>query len=363
MEFALIGRLVQGSPFGLSDDDGKGGKRTIKNGANIGKPKMTNFIAIAIRKDDPQGMQQLNDFRVKQYTLARAAFPQMFDANGNCTHPRFAWKIKDGDGVDNNGTQNNTKPGWAGCWIVAMETSFVPKCFHYGKYDPAQQITDENVIKRGYYVRVIGNMRDNKPSEVPGLHVSHQMVELLFAGEIIETGLNAAEAAAKAGGVYMPPGASAAPTLPTGAPVLPNGNVGGLPPALGSAIAGAGTLPPMMGNVAPVAPNGSLPALPNGSGNAPTLGVPNGLPNAMGNASGGASAGAGTTTNAGAAFVANAAGVPTPGLSLPALGLPSQQPATPTYVMTASAQGTREQYHAHGYTDEQLINAGVMAVQ
>jgi hypothetical protein len=274
-----IGRFVQGSM-----------SLETKNDPQTNKPKLDDqgnqikecFIALAIRKDDPA----LPAFYHAIVSEAKLAFPHLFDANGNCTHPQFAWKVQDGDGVDTTGKSVKDKPGFAGCYVFKLGTRFLPKCYHAGKYDPTQIIQEpEKVIKRGYYIRANISVRGNGVSpqdrtQKPGMFLSPNLVELVAYGEEIVGGPDAAAAFGKAPlPQQLPPGASAAPV-------------------------GAGT---------------TLPGLP----------APLALP-----------------------------GLPAP-LALP--GLPTPPPAAPQFAMQATAMGaTREQLHALGWTDEQLIAAGHM---
>jgi hypothetical protein len=293
-----------------------------------GTPQKEVYFAGAIRKDDPQ----FGQFYADLYATACAEFPHLVH-NGQITHPKFAMKIKDGDGVDTNGKSLKDKPGHAGCWIVSFGTQFPPKCYHQGRYDPMQQITNpEEVFYRGCYIRVHGMMRGNgvaanETKKVPGMFLSPSNVEFIAHGERIQTGLDAAAGFGAAPVAALPPGASVTPLAgPQGAP----GAVPGLPglpglPGAPAAPAAAAGLP------------GAMPALPG----AP-VGVP-ALPGAPG-------------------AVPGLPGAPGPALPLPAAAaaIPAV-PAAPVYQMTASAQGaTREALHAQGWTDELLIQHGHM---
>ena len=285
-----VGRLVQGS---ISLEIKKDMDTDQPVLGDDGQPIRECYVAIAIPKNDPG----LPAFYALFTQTARAEFPHLFDAAGNCTHPRFAWKVQDGDGRDASGKSVADKPGFAGHFIFKMGTRYLPKCFHHGKYDPAQQIQNPTeVIKRGYYVRVVGKISGNgvKPNDRanPGLYVSPELIELVGYGEEIVSGPNAAGVFGRAPAVALPPGASATPVVSTpglapNAPALP-----GLPVS------------------APALPG--VPALP-GAPVMPTL----------------------------------------PGA--PALPLP------PQFVMQPSAMGaTREALHAQGWTDDLLIQHGYM---
>ena len=228
---------------------------------------------------------------------ARTGYPQYFDpATGQCRVATFAFKVTDGDGVDKYGRPNSQKEGFAGHWIVKFTTQIAPRVMHKGQY-----LTDTNAIKRGYYVRVYGSAKANIGAKSPGLYMNHQGVELIGYGPEIVGGADVAEKFAAPVGV-LPAGMSAVPLAPT-APTAPAG--------AGFPVAGALPTPP------------GAPALPTPPGAAPQLpSTPGALPTPPG---------AGPT------------------------------PPAPVFTMTALANGaTREQLLQGGWTDEMLIQQGLM---
>jgi hypothetical protein len=318
-----VGRLVQGGMTLQPKKDGKG-QPVIKDGVAV----QECFMAIAIRKDDPA----LGAFYALFDAQARMNFPHLFrDAAGNpanCTHPQFAWKVQDGDGRDAEGQSVANKPGFAGHYIFKMASRYPPKCFHYGKYDVSQQIQNpDDVIKKGYYVRVSGTIDGNGvesgTAAKPGLYVSPNLVELVAFGEVITTGPDAATVFGTAPAITaLPAGASATPILPAvgGSGVAsPTGLL--TPPAL----PGATTAMPSLPGAATAMPSlpgatTAMPSLPGAVVQPPTMPMPS-----------------------------------MPGANMP---LPN---AAPTYTMTASAQGaTRQQLLDIGWTDEALIRDGHM---
>lgn len=317
-----VGRLVQGGMSLHAKTDMQGKPLLDGNGQQV----QECFLAIAVPKNDP-GLQQ---FYALFDAQARASFPHLFPNGGACTHPKFAWKIQDGDGIDSNGESVAGKPGHAGHWIFKMATRFAPRCYHYGKYDPSQQIqSPDDVIKKGYYIRVSGTIDGNgvepgNKQAVPGLFVSPNMVELVAFGEEIVSGPDASKVFGGAAiTTPLPPGASTTPILPTpGAGASPTGLT---PPALPGAATVPGLAPPALPGVP-----GAAPALPSPGVAAPGLPVA-GLP------------AAGSPPMPG--------GFPTPAIAAP----------QPQYQMQPSAQGaTREQLHGLGWTDEALVAAGHM---
>lgn len=301
-----VGRLVQGDPFEAQTKDQQGNPLVIKSGPNAGQPTQRYFIAVAFRKDDPN----FPAFYQKLVAQAKADWPQLFDAAGNCTHPRFSWKLADGDGVDDNGKSNASKEGFAGHWVVKFGSSFAPRCFHAGHYQPHEQIQDPKVIQRGYFVRVAGTLEGNGNQQKPGLYVNLSMVELAGIGPVISSG---PDASAIFGG--------AAPALPAGAQPLPMN--AGLPGALPGA-----TPLPAAGAVPGLPPVSTGPATPP-------------------------------------------AALPTPAAAIAPMSLssPLAVPPNPAFLagppaapqMTAAANGaTYEQFRAQGWTDEQMRAQGYL---
>ncbi|HEX8586153.1 MAG TPA: hypothetical protein VF680_17305 [Allosphingosinicella sp.] len=277
---------------------------------DTGQPVNECFIALAIRKDD----KDLPAFYALYVAQAKLSFPHLLDASGNISHPRFAWKVQDGDGTDDSGQSVAGKPGFAGHYIFKMATRYAPRCFHLGKYDISQVIQNpDEVIRKGCYIRVSGTIDGNgvDPSNrqaVPGLFVSPNLVEMMpWAYDEIVSGPDASKVFGSAPVPQAPPGVvvTAGPLLTgTGAPPVPAGIITQQPPV---------GLPP--------------------------AGLPGLAPPAV---------------------AAAPAGLP--GLTPPGAGLgPPPAAAGPQFIMQPSAQGsTREALHGLGWTDDALIGAGHM---
>lgn len=366
-----VGRLVQGSVFEAQTKNKTGQPLLDKNG----QPRVSYFIGVAFAKTDAAFGQVLQ----LAQQAARTGFPHLFNAQGQCTHPRFAWKIMDGDGVDDDGKPNANKPGFAGHWVLKCGSGFAPRAFYQGRYAPHEQIQDPRAIPRGYYVRVAGTIEGNGDAAKPGLYVNFSMVELV-GGEpsmIINTG---PDASAVFGG--------AAATLPAGVPPVAMGAQGnGFPgqqpmpmaaqaPTFAPASAGFGAPGAQPFAAAapqqfapPAAPsNPGMVVQPNpgflngpGSSPPPAMGAP-GFPQQPG-------AFPGAAPNVGAQFPA--AGFPAPSAG-PATTSPSSPgafpampgagaPVAPQRIMTAAAQGySYEQLIAQGFTDDTLRQRGLM---
>ena len=209
-----VGRMVYGDCFKANTTDAEGKPLVVKFGANAGQPRVDYSIGIAIPKTDP-GYPAL---RAQIDQVARASFPHLFDQQGNCSFPTFAFKITDGDSQVPN--RRGNKPcdqiGYAGNWILNFSNGFAPKVVTAGG---ESSITDPEGLKRGYFIRIVGSVKGNGSENQPGVYLNHSMVEMVAYGEVIETGPDAkAILGATPITTPLPAGASATPLAPTTAP-------------------------------------------------------------------------------------------------------------------------------------------------
>ena len=328
-----VGRLVQGDVFEPQTKDSVTGlPLTVKTGPNAGQPTQRYFIAVAFKKDDPAfpALWAVLDAAAKQ------DFPQLF-ANGQMQHPKFSWKLTDGDGVDDNGKPNNTKEGFAGHWVLKFASSYPPKAFYAGRYQPHEQIQDKNAIRRGYYVRVAGNVTGNGNAQKPGLYLNFNLVELAAQGAEITSGPDASAVFGAAPNAQLPAGAVALPS--------PGGSVPGAAPSM----------PGMTPAPAPVAmPSPAAPMAMPGMAAAPApMAMPAAIPGMAVAPNPGFVAGPGA-----APAMPGMAAAPAP-MAMPAAPVPPAPVAGPQ--MTAAANGfTYAQLIAAGWTDATLRANGMM---
>lgn len=233
-----VGRMVYGSVWEGRSTDKNGNPKVIKNGPNAGKPLTTWSFGVAVPKVLANGTPnpEIDNFRRQVIEVARAGYPQFFNGpvdaftgKPGCTHPRMAFKISDGDGVDGDGKQNNQKEGWAGHWIINFSSSYAaPRVFDINVgLDPTQQLQDKTRVLPGDYVAVQGSCDPNTGSETPGVYMNHSMVCFVGGGPRIVTGPKASDAFAGLASAQLPPGcvvganpANVAPAAP-GVPVPP----------------------------------------------------------------------------------------------------------------------------------------------
>lgn len=233
-------RFVQGSVDEAQTKDQQGNLRVVKTGPNAGQPNPQYFIGGAIQKTDPAWPAMWASL-VNQ---AVADFPNLFPQGaapviaaggptmtgpamnvlvqqGVVAHPQFSFKVIDGDGWDTNGKANNTKEGFAGCWVIRFGSSYPPRCFHAGHYAAHEQIQEKNAIKRGFFIRINGSIEGNGNAQRPGLYVNLDMIELAYVGPEIVSGPSAEDAFAGGPGA-MPAGATPMGQTPgAGGPVRP----------------------------------------------------------------------------------------------------------------------------------------------
>lgn len=375
-----VGRLVQGDCFEAQTKDSNGKPYLDKNN----QPTQKYFVAVAFPKSDPQFAALKAQFE----QIARAEFPHLFPNGGPCVNPNFSFKIIDGDGIDQNGKPNNTKEGFAGCWILRASSTYPPKCFAAGKYQPHEQlhpVGGVNPIPRGHYVRVAGTVAGNGGGNgKPGLYVNANMIEWARVGDVIVGG---PDAATVFGGA---PGAGAA--APAARQMLPAAGA----TTYEAYIAAGWTDAQLIASGFMAAPVAAAPTPPAPPAAAPTPPAPPAAPAPTPPAPPapvtphtGILAGPQMTPAAGATTYAQyiaagwtdaqliasgfmvapaAAGAPAP---LPPAGS-ATPPAPPAPTAAAPAPGKRmlppagattyEQYIAAGWTDAQLVQNGFMAM-
>lgn len=313
-QITIEGRLVQG---GVVLKPAKDMKTNQPKKDDQGKVIEECFMAIAVPKNSPH----IGTYYAAFLGQAQASFPHLFP-NGaqQSTHPRFAMKWQDGDGVDSNGKSVAGNEGFAGHWIIKCNTRYAPTCYERNAHGQLVQLTDpEKVIKRGYNVAVgvtiDGNgVEPGNNQAVPGLFCSPNLVLFVSPGPEIVSGPD--PTAAFAGVQSVPSGVA---------------NAGVSAPAPGL------TPPPMPGQQS--APAGAPPM--------PTQQHPAPIPG-----------GAGASPLPGAVSPATAS-PPLPGAGGPLPPAPQQVQQQPQYQTTASAQGaTLDWLLGQGWTIDGLLTAG-----
>lgn len=188
-----VARLVGGHPMvnsPLTDP-----KTNLPRLGADGQPMHQYYIGVAIPKGSEAHWRETAWGQVIQQTAA-AGWP-----NGEFNAPTFAWKITDGDSQIPNkkGKKPAEREGYPGHWVLNCSTTWPIGCFHAGKYEPTQQIQNKDEIKPGDYCRVLIDVKDNSPSQSPGVYLNPSLFELSRAGQLIVLG-DAPDAGAVFGG-------------------------------------------------------------------------------------------------------------------------------------------------------------------
>jgi hypothetical protein len=98
--------------------------------------------------------------------------------------PSFAWKFKDGDGVDDKGVLFANRTGYAGHLVLSLTTSLPIKFF---RYEGGAHVQVNDGIKCGDYVNVQVHVKAHGAigQGKPGLYLNPSAVQFVAAGEPI----------------------------------------------------------------------------------------------------------------------------------------------------------------------------------
>lgn len=310
------GRVVWGNPFerqAVIDDKTK--QQAID--PKTGQPVWEYAFGLAIPKADfPPIWGAMTAEAAK---VMNGVVPP-YDPNARDS---FAYKFVDGDAmapaVPARGIPSkpySEREGYGGCYVLAIKSRlpnppplFVWTGQAWGQADPAN-LQGGNKFKTGDYVQVGLNI-DGHAGQSPGLYLNPNGIQFVGFGELIMRGPDA-NAMFGAGPAALPPGASAAPVAPAGAPMMPG------QPAAPNGAPGA---VPMPGNPvqAPIAGPSPAPA-PVSTASPTSPGMP-GMPGAP----------------------AAPAVAPVPGFAAGTPGMPGQPPATPPAPPAPPAAPQRQQ--------------------
>ncbi len=197
--FTFTGRLVQGDPTQMRQK--KDEKTKAPRLKQDGTPLLQAYVAVAIPKVPGQrfviaGNPSYEDSRAVIDNDARAAWPQFFGQRPqglqfpaslpmDCTNPKFANKVIDGDGFDDKGQPFSANEGWAGCWVVKCSNGFAPKVYEWTPSGWQETVHTGRTVKCGDYVTVSGNCESNKSTESPGMYMNFDTVSFEQEGAFI----------------------------------------------------------------------------------------------------------------------------------------------------------------------------------
>lgn len=305
------GRMVWGDLYKAVTKDFEGRDLVFKTGPDAGKPRTKFDFGIAIPKVAGQHWAS-SEWGAKIWQAGHAGVSNAGQVKD------FSWKVTDGDDATlppikpgkPQGKAPNQREGYPGHWVLSLSSSFAPQIVDgtNGQFTP---ITQADAVKAGDFIQVKGNASYNGSQGNPGVFLNHEVVCFsgyhpqgrLSTGGIDATQVGFATGAAP-GATTTPVGAAAVPGAPATTPAQPP-----LPPAV----------------AAPAAPAAATVVTPNASFTPP---VP------------------------GAAAVPAAPG---------AVAAPPVPAAPPARVMLPAANGASyETFKAAGWTDEQLVQHGMM---
>lgn len=225
-----VGRLVGGSLYKGKTTDDKGNPLIVKTGANKGQQRTEYSFAQAIPKIPGQHWANYPRHRPDSPSWGEAiwaegnrAFPNM------AQNPAFSWKVIDGDSTIPNkkGKRPCDREGYPGNWVLWFSSGTPPTIWNA---NGSERITQEDAVKPGYFIQVMGNVAGNGSDESPGVYLNHSMVALAGYGPEIIMGPDV-EAAGFGQGVQLPPGASSTPVAGFAPPAVPSAPVPQTPAA------------------------------------------------------------------------------------------------------------------------------------
>lgn len=198
-----VGRIVWGHPRVAAKKRDSDNKVILKDGKEID----VWAFGLAIPKAD-------FDQYVKPYleAEARTTFPNGVPAG-------FAWKYKDGDGVDRKGKPYADRhEAYRGCYILTVSTeAFAPEVFK--REASGFRSMADNEVKCGDFVSVALTVKNNGATgnNTPGIYVNPKALQFVAYGEEIVGGGADPDALFGNTNYAIPAGASATPIASTGA--------------------------------------------------------------------------------------------------------------------------------------------------
>ncbi len=317
-----VGRVISGSLTELQPIVNMETKLPVLD--EQGNQKMSYWFRLAVPKSAPELYDTNNVQGVfsKIIAVAGRQWPTNINEDG------FSWKIKDGDGVYNGKPYADY---CLGCWLFTVRSSWVTTLVESDGIGGWKPILDPgSVMYTGCHVRVGLTVAHNGKSAQPGVYVNPEFVALIKHDTIINPGsVSIGEVGGHLGQSVAVSGV---------APILPVSGIPGVAAPMGQAPMDQApmTQPPMTQPPMVQAPMGQppmtqLPMVQAPMGQAPMVQAPM-VQAPMGQA---------------------------PMGQAPMGQAPMGQP--PGFTMTTLANGlTREQCHASGFTDQMLVERGLM---
>jgi hypothetical protein len=210
------GRIVGGSLYEGRATDGDGKKHVYKTGAKAGQEYIQFSFGIAIPKEAGHTHWNQTAWGGEIWAEGQAAAP--------ATHAlkSFSWKITDGDSAEANkrGNKPCDQEGYKGSWVVWFQANDFKVPIYNA--NGTQQLTDDGLVKAGYWIQVRFECDFNKRTDSPGVYLQQKLVA--FSAPDTEIILRVQENPADAGfgNAPLPPGVSATPAAVLDAPSAPS---------------------------------------------------------------------------------------------------------------------------------------------
>jgi hypothetical protein len=220
-----VGRMIGGSLSKLFQSTDNAGAPKLDR---TGQPAMRCSFGVAVKKGPEQHWNQTPWGR-EIWQAGVTGYP-----NGEYNAPTFAWKVVDGDSAIPNkkGKRPCDQEGYPGHWVIWFSQSWLPKKVNA---NGTQELTDPESIVSGYFVQVLGDCTDNKPSQSPGVYMNPVAVALSGFGERIVTA-DVDTTTVGFGAGPLPPGASVTPVGMTTPPAGMTPPPASAPPAMGGIV-------------------------------------------------------------------------------------------------------------------------------
>ena len=229
--FTITGRMVQGDAHKAQPPSKDPRTKQVKIDSKTGLPVAGQFfVAVAVAKNDAAWPA----FKAMIDGEARTSWPQFFgtaapglqigaELPAGCTNPKFANKVIDGDGFDENGQPYSNKEGFAGHWVVKIGSYYAPKVFEWTASGWQETIHTGRQVKTGDYITVSGDCKSNNSDQSPGMYMNLGAIAFEREGPEIKSAAtvdpNAAFGSRGPGGAAVPPSQLAA--APAASPPAP----------------------------------------------------------------------------------------------------------------------------------------------
>lgn len=258
------GRMVWGDLYKAVTKDFEGRDLVFKTGPDAGKPRTKFDFGIAIPKVAGQHWAS-SEWGAKIWQAGHAGVSNAGQVKD------FSWKVTDGDDATlppikpgkPQGKAPNQREGYPGHWVLSLSSSFAPQIVDgtNGQFTP---IVQADAVKAGDFIQVKGNASYNGSSGNPGVFLNHEVV--CFSGyhpqgRLSTGGIDATQVGFAAGA------AAGATTTPVGAAGVPGAAPAQapLPPAVAAPAAApvAPTVVAPNASFAPPVPGAAVPPVPS----------------------------------------------------------------------------------------------------